>query len=279
MSKHETQHMLGLIAGKGDYPFRVLENARKQGRSVFVVGFQRETAEELIESADEAVCLRLGQLGGMIQALQKAGVKEAIMAGQITPSRLFDLRPDWKALRILLSLKRRNAETLFGAVADSLESSGIRLLPATTYLEEDLAGEGHLAGPRRWKHLQWDITTGWPVLEQLGALDVGQCVVVKAGTVLAVEGYDGTNATIRRGGALGNGKATLLKGSRPGQDLRFDVPVIGPHTINVCREAGIRCIIVECAKTLILDRPAVLAQCRDGGITLWGYSAPEHAGD
>lgn len=272
MSESKNKSPFGLIAGKGDYPARVLEGARSGGRSVFVVAFHGETAEAVAEAADDAVWLRLGQLGAMIRALRKAGVNEVVMAGQITPGRLFDLRPDLRALRILLSLKKRNAETLFGAVAEALEAAGIHLLPATTYLEKDLAGEGHLAGPRRWKHLRWDIETGWPVLESLGALDVGQCVVVRAGTVLAVEAYEGTNATIRRGGQLGKGKATLLKGSLPGQDFRFDVPVVGPRTIEVCREAGIRCVVVECGKTLILDPDAVRRLCDEAGITLWGHS-------
>lgn len=272
MSNFEGKIKLGLIAGKGDYPKRVIEGAHADGRRVFCIALTGETSEAVAELADEVVWLRVGQLGKLLRALKKAGVAEAIMAGQVTPERLFDLRPDFRALRILLSLKKRNAETLFGSVAHALEKEGVQLLPATTYLEPDLAGEGYIAGPHRWKHVRWDIETGWPVLQSLGSHDVGQSVVVKSGTILAVEAYEGTNAAIRRGGELGKGKATLLKGSRPGQDFRFDVPVIGPRTVEVCMESGIRCIVVETGKTLILDREEVIRKCSEYRITLWGHS-------
>ncbi len=265
---------LGLIAGKGAYPALVMTEARRAGVShIAMAAFEGETSPAVAAMADEVVWMRVGQLGKLIRSLKQFGVADAMMAGQITPGRLFDLRPDWKALKVLLSLKRRNAETLFGAVADSLEHAGIRLLPATQYLDEYVAGEGRLAGPRADRQLKWDLDTAWPVITQLSALDVGQCVVVKKGTILAVEGYDGTNATIRRGGELGRGGATLCKISKPDQDFRFDVPVIGMDTVKACHDAGIKRIILESGRALILDKEEVFEFCRQQGITLWGHQA------
>ncbi|MEM6885025.1 MAG: UDP-2,3-diacylglucosamine diphosphatase LpxI [Verrucomicrobiota bacterium] len=262
---------LGLIAGKGRYPALVVQEARRSGvERVTMAAFEGETTLEVAELADEVVWMRVGQLGKLLKTLKEFGVKQAMMAGQITPGRLFELRPDWQALKVLLSLKQRNAETLFGAVADAMERAGIELLPAMTFLDEYVAGAGHLAGPRADRQLQWDLHTAWPVITQLSALDVGQCVVVKKGTILAVEGYDGTNATIRRGGELGRGGATLCKISKPNQDFRFDVPVIGLDTVKTCQEAGIQRIILESGKALILDKEEVFAFCKQHKITLWG---------
>ncbi|MEM6822593.1 MAG: UDP-2,3-diacylglucosamine diphosphatase LpxI [Verrucomicrobiota bacterium] len=265
--------VLGIIAGKGNYPRLMLQEARRQGRRrIVMAAFEGETDQALAAEADQVEWMRVGQLGKLLSFFKNAEVSEAVMAGQITPGRLFDLRPDWKALRLLLSLKRRNAESLFGAVADVLENEGVCLLPATTYLDKYLAGLGLIAGPRRDGQLKWDLETAWPVVIQLSALDVGQCAVVKKGTVLAVEGYDGTNATIRRGGKLARGGATLCKLSKPNQDMRFDVPVIGLNTLEVCYEAGIKRIIVEAGMTLILDLEDVRRFCQDHRITLWGHS-------
>jgi UDP-2,3-diacylglucosamine hydrolase len=261
---------LGLIAGKGIYPRLVLESARKQGVEVFVAAFEGETAPELAESGDQHEWMRLGQLGALIRFFKKHQVTQAMMAGQITPGRLFDLRPDWKALLLLAQLKKRNAETLFGAVADELEKNGIQLLPATTYLEECLAGEGLLAGPRPSRSFFNDIEIGWPVAKMNSDLDVGQSVILKKGTILAVEGYDGTNATIRRGGDLGKGGAMLIKVSKPKQDMRFDVPVVGPDTLRICAESGVTSIIVEAKKTLLLQPEEIRQLAHTHHVTLWG---------
>src|SRR5690606_14214275 len=218
------------------YPRLVLESARRQGVRVVVAAFEGETANELAESGDEHQWMKLGQLGKLLSFFKKCGVDKAMMAGQITPGRLFDLRPDFKALLLLAKLKRRNAETLFGAVADELGKNGIELLPATTYLDDCLAVEGLIAGPKPGRSFFNDLEVGWPVAKANSELDVGQSVVLKKGTILAVEGYDGTNDTIRRGGLLGKGGAMLIKVSKPRQDMRFDVPVIGPDTIRICGE-------------------------------------------
>jgi DUF1009 family protein len=217
--------------------------------------------------------MRVGQLGRLLDFFRREGVDRAIMAGQITPGRLFDLRPDFKALLLLARLKERNAESLFGAVAGALAEAGVELLPATTYLEDLLAPPGWIAGPRGGRHLQRDIAFAWPILKQIAALNIGQSLVVKKGTVLAVEGYDGTNATIRRGGGLAPG-AVLLKAAKPGQDMRFDVPVIGPDTVRIAAESGIAAIVVETGKTLLLGLDEIRALAQKHGITVTGNESP-----
>lgn len=261
---------LGLIAGKGLYPRLTLEAARRAGVApICLAAFEGETDPELAAAADVTCWMRVGQLGRLLDFFRQQKVDRAIMAGQITPGRLFDLRPDLKALMLLARLKERNAESLFGAVADALAQSGVTLLPATTYLEELMAPAGWIAGPRPSRHLARDVAFGWPILKQIAALNIGQTIVVKKGTVLAVEGYDGTNATIRRGGSLAPG-AVLLKAAKPGQDMRFDVPVIGPDTIRIAAEAGLSAIVVESGTTLLLARDEIRGLAEKNHLTLTG---------
>src|SRR5271157_3262809 len=190
---------LGIIAGSGAYPFLVARSARQRGvGAIHVAAFENETRPELAEQVDSIEWMRVGQLGRLLRFFEKAGVREAIMAGQIAPKNLFDLRPDFRVLTILASLKRRNAETLFGAVGDELAKIGINLLPATTYLEDSLANEGLIAGPKPRKRFVDDIAFGFEIAKELSKLDIGQTVVVRNGTVLAVEAFEGTNEAIQR---------------------------------------------------------------------------------
>ena len=184
------------------------------------------------------------------------------MVGQIAPKNLFDLRPDLRTLMLLAKLKERNAETLFGGIGDELAKEGITLLPATTFLEDHLPGPGHVCGPPFTKRQLADAAFGFRMAKATSALDIGQTVVVRHGTVLAVEAFEGTNACIRRGGELGRGKDVLLvKVSKPRQDFRFDVPVIGQHTLETCAAAGVSGIAIEAAKTLMLEKPAIIRLC------------------
>jgi DUF1009 family protein len=264
---------LGLIAGKGRYPETVMQQAMRPENGVsrlVVAAFEGETDPDWVAGADAVEWFRVGQLGKLLKFFREQEVTAAIMAGQITPGRLFDLRPDFKALLLLARLRKRNAETLFGAVAEALEEAGVQLLPATTFMDDFLAGEGLLAGPGRKKRIARDIEFGWPLAKQVSALDIGQSIVVKQGTVLAVEGYDGTNATIERGGRLGGGGSTLIKVSKPHQDMRFDVPVIGPQTLDVCADAGVDVIVCETKKTLLLEVERLRQLAQEKQITLWG---------
>ena len=198
---------LGLIAGNGIYPFLIARAARQRGVSaIHVAAFEGETKAELAELADSISWMRVGQLGRLLKFFEKAGVNQAIMAGQIAPKNLFDLRPDFKALLIIGALKEKNAETLFGAVANELSKIGVQLLPATTYLEEALAPVGVICGPNPKKRVLRDIEFGFHIAKEVSRLDIGQTVVVRNGTVLAVEAFEGTDDAVRRGGGLSRGE-------------------------------------------------------------------------
>ena len=256
---------IGIIAGNGVYPETFIAAARKQapGVRLVVAAFENETQPELAAQAESIEWLRVGQLGKMLKFFRKEGATEAVMVGQIAPKNLFDLRPDLRTLMLLARLKERNAETLFGGIAEELAKDGITLLPATTFLEDHLPGPGHVCGPALGKRQLADAEFGFQIAKATSALDIGQTVVVRHGTVLAVEAFEGTNACIRRGGEFGRGKDVLLvKVSKPQQDFRFDVPVIGRHTLETCVAAGVCAIAIEADRTLMLERAAVERLCQ-----------------
>ena len=263
---------IGLIAGRGEYPRLVLEGAKARGVTLAVAAFQGETEARVAARGQPTEWLRVGQLGKLISFFTKAGVSEVIFAGQITPRRLFDLRPDWKALWILAKLKERNAATLFGAVAGELEKAGIKVLPATTFVEDHLAGRGVLAGPNPPKNLAAEIAFGWPLAKGVARLNIGQSLVVKQGTVMAVEGFDGTDDTLRRGGKLAGEGGVAIKVTSPGQDMRFDVPVIGPQTVRAAAEGKVSVLVVESSRTLILQMDEVKKLAARHKVTVWGQA-------
>lgn len=266
--------ILFLIAGSGRYPALLIEAARTAGvQRIVIAAFEGETPETTTSLADDVHWMRVGQLGRLLDAAKKSGAQQAMMAGQLAPKNLFDLRPDFKALMIMATLKRRNAETLFGEVANQLAKAGLELLLATTFLENHLAPAGHIAGPRPRARQVEDVEFGFEIARQTSRLDIGQSVVVKHGTVLAVEAFEGTNACIKRGGELGREGSTLVKVSKPDQDLRFDVPVVGELTIATAQEANIKTIGVEAGRTLLLDKPMVCAAANSAGITLYGIAS------
>jgi DUF1009 family protein len=202
--------------------------------------------------------IRVGQLSKLLKFFQAQQVRHAIMAGQIAPKNLFDLRPDWKALLMLARLKERNAESIFAAIGGELAKIDIELLPATSFLEDYLAPAGLICGPSLTRREEQDIDLGWKTAKEIARMDVGQTVVVKNGTVLAVEGLEGTNEAIKRGGNLAREDAVVVKVAKPNQDMRFDVPVIGVETIRVASEAKVRVIALEAGKTLLLERDAII---------------------
>jgi DUF1009 family protein len=255
---------IGIIAGSGVYPETFVAAARRAspGVKLSVAAFNGETKPELAEQVDAIEWFRVGQLGKTIKFFRREGVTEAVMMGQISPKNLFNLRPDLRILMILARLKERNADTMFGAVADELNKEGINVLSAVTFLEDHLPAAGHVFGPPFKKRQLADAEFGFQIAKQTSALDIGQSVVVRHGTVLAAEAFEGTNACIRRGGELGHRKNVMLaKVSKPNQDFRFDVPVIGPQTIDNCAEAGISGITIEAEKTLILEGDKVRELC------------------
>jgi len=272
MTPHLQQpETLFLIAGNGTYPRLAVKGAREAGvTKIVAAAFEGETDPALAGFVDEIHWMRVGQMGRLLDAAKKSGATASMMAGQIAPGNLFNLRPDFHALILLAKLKERNAETLFGAVAGELKKAGVPLLIATTFLEKHLASEGLIAGPKPKSRILEDITYGLGIAKEVSRLDIGQTVVVKKGTVLAVEGFDGTDSTIRRGGELGRGEAVVVKVSKPRQDMRFDVPVIGPRTLETAAAAGVTAIAMEAGRTLLLEVDQLRELATRHNITLWG---------
>ncbi len=261
---------LGIIAGNGVYPLDLARGAREAGvKRIVVAAFEGETRKEIESLADAVEWMRVGQLGRLIRFLSGQKVEGAIMAGQIAPSNLFDLRPDLKALMLLGRLKERNAESIFGAIAAELGKAGVPLLPATRFMERHLAAAGVVAGPRPKARLLEDLRFGFSIAKEVSRLDIGQTVVVRHGTVLAVEAFEGTNEALRRGGRLGKGTAVAAKVSKPNQDFRFDVPVVGRTTVETAADAGIALVGVEAGRTLVLEREAVESLAHERGVTIY----------
>lgn len=251
--------ILGIIAGNGVYPRLLADAARKAGvKTIIAAAFTGETDPELKQRVQLIEWMRVGQLNRLLKFFSQNKVHHAVMAGQIAPKNLFDLRPDLKALLLLGKLKQRNAESIFAAIAGELANVDVELLPATTFLEDSLASPGLIAGAKLSRREDEDVDWGWKMAKEIARLDIGQTVVVKNGTVVAVEAFEGTNDAIRRGGALAREDAVMIKVAKPNQDMRFDVPVIGVETICVAAEAKLRVIAVEAGKTLLLERDAIV---------------------
>jgi DUF1009 family protein len=249
---------LGIIAGNGVYPRLIADAARKAGvEKIVAAAFTGETDPTLDQHVEPVEWMRVGQLSRLLKFFREQDIHHAIMAGQIAPKNLFDLRPDLKALMLLGKLKHRNAESIFAAVADELAKIEVDLLPATTFLEDSIAKLGLIVGPKLSSREEHDIELGWNIAKEIARLNIGQTVIVKNGTILAVEALEGTNEAIRRGGSLAREGAVMVKVAKPNQDMRFDVPIIGPETIRVATEAGLRVIAVEAGKTLFLQREVI----------------------
>ena len=249
---------LGIIAGNGVYPRLLADAARKAGdKKIIAAAFISETDPVLAQHVDLIEWMRVGQLNRLLKFFNQNKVHHAIMAGQIAPKNLFDLRPDWKALLLLGKLKERNAESIFAAIADELTRIDVELLPATTFLEDCLVPAGLIAGAKLSRREEEDVDLGWKIAKEIARLDIGQTVIAKNGTVVAVEALEGTNEAIRRGGSLARQGAVMVKVAKPNQDMRFDAPVIGVETIRVAADAKLRVIAVEAGKTLLLEPEAI----------------------
>jgi len=263
--------ILGIIAGNGVYPRLLADAARKAGvKKIIAAAFTSETDPALEQHVDVLEWMRVGQLNRLLKFFRVQDIHHAIMAGQIAPKNLFDLRPDWKALMLLGKLKQRNAESIFAAIADELAKLNVDLLPATTFLENSLAASGPISGPKLSRNEEEDVDLGWKIAKEIARLDVGQTVLVRTGTVVAVEALEGTNDAIRRGGELAGSGAVMVKVAKPSQDMRFDVPVIGLETIRIAAEARLRVIAVEAGKTLLLERDAIVDLANRSKISIVG---------
>ena len=263
---------IGMIAGNGIYPAVFARGARSAGiKRLVSAAFEGETDPVIEEISDTVSWMRVGQLGKLIKFFESEKITRAVMVGQIEPKNLFDLRPDMRTLILLGKLKERNAESIFCGIGEELSKNGIELIPATSYLDDLLPGPGHVCGPKPGERLPDEAAFGYKIAKEMSRLNIGQTVVVSKGTVLAVEAFEGTNVAIKRGGELGRGGAVVVKVSKPGQDLRFDVPCIGPDTIEVAASANVSAIVVEAGKTLLLGKDQIEERARDKGVTVFAY--------
>jgi hypothetical protein len=266
---------IGIIAGNRSLPMAFAEQARAQGvKRLVAVGFENETDPALAQKVDEMVWLKVGQLSKMIAAFRDRGVAQCVMLGQIAPKNLFDVRPDFRALAMLMKLKEKNAHSIFGALADELQKDGITLIEPVSWLRPLMPAAGFSSGPRLTAAQKEDIAFGFRIAKEISRLEIGQMVVVKEGTVLAVEGFEGTDQCLRRGGELANGKgAVAVKVAKEKHDLRFDIPCLGPQTLETCAAARVSALVFEADRTLLLEREAVESLAKSHKITLATWPA------
>jgi DUF1009 family protein len=264
---------LGLIAGNGKFPLIFAAQAKREGVALVTVAHRGETPAEIEQVAGHVTWVYVGELGKIIRTFQKAGVKEAVMAGGIKKVKLFsNFRPDLRGAAFLARVKSREDDRLLRGVADELEKDGIRVIESTIFLSQFIPAEGVLTR-RSPSAGQWeDIRLGFETAKEIGRLGVGQCVVVKRRVILAVEAAEGTDAAIRRGGELGRGDFVVVKVSKPQQDLRFDVPAVGPDTIRMMRELKGAVLAVEAGKTILLEKDELLLEADRAGIVVVGVS-------
>jgi hypothetical protein len=253
---------LGVIAGNRSLPLIFARQSRKMGVNRLVaVAFDGETDPQLASLVDEIVWVKVGQLSKMISTFTSRGVTHCVMVGQISPKNLFDIRPDLRAVALLFRLKEKNAHTIFGAIADELKKEGVELIEATRWLKPLMPGVGYSLGPKLSTAQEEDVAFAYRLAKEVSRLEIGQIVVVKNGTVLAVEGFEGTDKCLARGGELAgkDGGAVAVKVAKEKHDLRFDIPCLGPQTLETCAAANISALALEAGRTLLLE-PDVCAQ-------------------
>ena len=266
---------IGLIAGSRTLPLDFARLARAAGvRRIVAVAAQGETDPALASLVDEIVWLNVGQLGKMISTFSSRGIKQCVMAGQLAPKNLFDLRPDLRAVGVLFRLKEKNAHTLFGAVAEELKKDGVELIDATPWLAPMMPQTGFALGPKLSDEQKSDVEFGFKIAKEISRLEIGQLVIVKNGTVLAVEGFEGTDKCLARGGELAgkNGGAVAVKVAKLNHDMRFDIPCIGAKTFETCAEVKISVLALESGKTLLLESEACEALAKKNKISVVALS-------
>ena len=270
---------IGLIAGNGRLPFLFAEEAQKRGVSVVAVAHQGETDASLVDCVSSLTWVRVGQIQKITRVFRNAKVEKAVMAGGIGHVKaLTDARPDWGALKVVAKLRSFRDDALLRAVADYFQSEGIEIVAPTGWLERVLAPEGHLGGPKLSTSQQADVSLGLEVANALGQADVGQTVVVKGGHVLALEALEGTDAAIRRGAQLGGTGAVVVKLCKPGQDERFDLPAVGPNTLQVMKEVGANVLAIETLRSILLDAPEMMSMAEQFGISVVAVSRRQKLG-
>jgi UDP-2,3-diacylglucosamine hydrolase len=263
----------GLIAGNGRFPFLVLEGARSQGIDMAVIALKEEASPELERVAKRLHWVSLGELSKAISLMQEEGVKQAVMAGQVKHNKIFSsIRPDWKLAKLLFSLPKKNTDSLIGAVAKVLEEEGIQLVDSTLFLKPLLPEPGVLTRRAPNEHEAADIEYGLGVARHIAAMDIGQTVVIADRACVAVEAMEGTDETIERAARFAEGKPlVVVKVSKPKQDMRFDVPVVGLPTVETMKKAGATALAIDAGRTLLFDRGKLIEIANAGGIAIEAY--------
>ena len=271
----------GLIAGNGRFPFLVLEGARSQGIDMAVIALKEEASPELERSATRLHWVSLGELSKAIELMHSEGVTQAVMAGQVKHNKIFSaIRPDWKLAKLLFALPRKNTDSLIGAVARVLEDEGIRLVDSTLFLKPLVPEAGVLTRRAPNEREAADIAYGLSVARQIAALDIGQTVVIADRACVAVEAMEGTDETIARAARIADGRPlVVVKVSKPKQDMRFDVPVVGLATIEQMRKSGATALGVDAGRTLLFDRAQVIQLADVAGIAMQAFSPAELEGE
>ncbi len=273
-SNFNNNQPITLIAGRAFYPILTAQRIRAAGLDLKLVAFEGETEESLWESflEKDRIRIKVGQVGRLLKALKHFQSPYALMAGQITPGRLFrDMVPDLKALTLLASLKERNAESIFGALAKEMSLIGTQLLDARAFLEDQLATSGLMTPGLKLSVDKTYIEHGIKIAKAMADLDVGQGVVVRKGTVLAVEAFEGTDAMLKRAGSFKTEGLIFVKTVKPKQDWRFDVPVVGMQTLLSLKEAGIHTVALEAGSVIMLDKSLLLDTAKKYKICFYGY--------
>ncbi|MDA7633640.1 UDP-2,3-diacylglucosamine diphosphatase LpxI [bacterium] len=251
---------LGIIAGSFSLPLEIARLARAGGvKRLVVVGFEGETDPALEALVDELTYLRVGQLSKMIRYFKQQGISQVVMGGQVAPKNLFSVRPDLRAAALLFRLKEKNAHTIFGGIADELQKDGIELIEATPWLQPLMPVAGYLIGAKLKDEQEEDLAFGYRIAKEVSRLEIGQSVVVKEGTVLAAEGFEGTDRCLRRGGGLAGkkGGAVAVKVAKEDHDMRFDIPCIGAATVESCIESGVAVLGLEARRVIVLEREKI----------------------
>lgn len=266
---------LGLIAGIGDLPKAIASEAKKKGYRVIAIALQPFADESLSSFVDDFHMISIGRLGAIIKLLKKFSVSEAVMAGKVPKGLLYQdkksLMPDLKAVKFLFSLKNYSDNTFLQAIKTELEKNGVRLLKTTVFTENLLTPEGVLT-KKHPKKSQWkDIEFGWRIAKEIGRLDIGQTIVVRHAAVMAVEAIEGTDEAIRRGGSFSE-DATVIKVSRPQQDMRLDVPVVGVDTLSTMKKVKAKVLALEAEKSIIVDREKFIKEADKAGIVVVGIA-------
>ncbi len=265
---------LGLIAGKGDLPKAVASEAKAQGYTVIAIALDPLADKSLSSYADEMKRVNIGKFGTIINSMKKYGIKEAVMAGKVSKSLLYKSKivPDLRAVKLLFSLKDRSDDSILIAITNELEKEGIKLLDITMFTSSLLTPKGVLT-KRRPTEDEWkDIAFGWRIAKEMGRLDIGQTVVVKNQAVMAVEAIEGTDEAVKRGGVLAGSGAVVVKVSKPNQDMRFDVPVVGLNTLKAMVEVDARVLSVEAKNSIFLHREKIIEKSNKAGISIVGYA-------